>query len=358
VSNEQTLPPLPELPVVSAELSQAHWGPALWFTRNEVDGVSMNQPRKGEYGMKDYGPMFTVRQVHAYASAYAAEAVRNALARQAAPEAKGKMELVRSLLWDTFPVCCGNYQNDQNSYDPVCCGCPDGDTLADADIVTQLRAAFPDVAPQDVVAPQPVYGELLAMGADCADTLLAIGRKIGFGRAQQILGEQWDAEHGCAPRGRMGVTVKDAAPQAPALTDERITDIIRSVAELPDRNSPEDWPEAMLVTADELRALLAAASPIPTEEPTDRGYSEMSRESLERHAMRMAEALSDDAPRKFFERHAMGPKRAPSCLCCGEVPEQIAVQHMELPGIVVCAKCRFPAQGGSPTPTPTPTEED
>jgi len=32
--------------------------------------------------------------------------------------------------------------------------------------------------------------------------------------------------------------------------------VIRRVAELPDRTSPEDWPEAMLVTADELAAIL------------------------------------------------------------------------------------------------------
>ena len=31
--------------------------------------------------------------------------------------------------------------------------------------------------------------------------------------------------------------------------------IIRDVAELPDRTSPSDWPEAMLVTADELRTI-------------------------------------------------------------------------------------------------------
>jgi hypothetical protein len=35
--------------------------------------------------------------------------------------------------------------------------------------------------------------------------------------------------------------------------------IIRAVAELPDRNSPEGWPEAMLVTADELRQILLDA---------------------------------------------------------------------------------------------------
>lgn len=35
--------------------------------------------------------------------------------------------------------------------------------------------------------------------------------------------------------------------------------IVRAVAELPDRNSPEDWPEAMLVTADELTRIVGAA---------------------------------------------------------------------------------------------------
>lgn len=35
--------------------------------------------------------------------------------------------------------------------------------------------------------------------------------------------------------------------------------VCREVAELPDRNSPEDWPEAMLVTHDELRAIVLAA---------------------------------------------------------------------------------------------------
>lgn len=37
-----------------------------------------------------------------------------------------------------------------------------------------------------------------------------------------------------------------------------IHDIIRDVAELPDRTSPEDQPDMMLVTADELEAILDA----------------------------------------------------------------------------------------------------
>lgn len=32
--------------------------------------------------------------------------------------------------------------------------------------------------------------------------------------------------------------------------------IVRDVAELPDRSSPDNWPEAMLVTGNELRAIL------------------------------------------------------------------------------------------------------
>ncbi len=35
-----------------------------------------------------------------------------------------------------------------------------------------------------------------------------------------------------------------------------IEEFIRDVAELPDRTSPEDWPEAMLITGAELKAFL------------------------------------------------------------------------------------------------------
>jgi hypothetical protein len=36
--------------------------------------------------------------------------------------------------------------------------------------------------------------------------------------------------------------------------------VVQGVAELPDRTSPDDWPEAMLVTAEELRALVSEAA--------------------------------------------------------------------------------------------------
>lgn len=45
------------------------------------------------------------------------------------------------------------------------------------------------------------------------------------------------------------------------MTDHRTraAKLVRDIAELPDRSSPEDWPEALLVTADELIPMLVAA---------------------------------------------------------------------------------------------------
>lgn len=43
-----------------------------------------------------------------------------------------------------------------------------------------------------------------------------------------------------------------------------IDGVLRDVAELPDRNSPAEWPEAMLVTAQELRQILEAHWPAPS----------------------------------------------------------------------------------------------
>jgi hypothetical protein len=45
---------------------------------------------------------------------------------------------------------------------------------------------------------------------------------------------------------------------------------------------------------------------------------------------------------EFFSKHALGPKMRPSCLVCGKTPIEWppAIQHVELPGIVVCRGCR------------------
>jgi hypothetical protein len=44
------------------------------------------------------------------------------------------------------------------------------------------------------------------------------------------------------------------------LSDKFIYEVIQNVAELPDRNSPDDWPEAMLVTGEELRQIMMAVN--------------------------------------------------------------------------------------------------
>lgn len=56
--------------------------------------------------------------------------------------------------------------------------------------------------------------------------LQKIGSAIGYGRAQQMLGELWDAmlhaEYGVAPgRGAMGVTIDDDLPPLPKAANKR-----------------------------------------------------------------------------------------------------------------------------------------
>ena len=52
--------------------------------------------------------------------------------------------------------------------------------------------------------------------------------------------------------------IPDARAPAPVLTPAQVDQIVREVGELPDRESPEDCPEMMLVTASELRAIIEA----------------------------------------------------------------------------------------------------
>jgi hypothetical protein len=54
--------------------------------------------------------------------------------------------------------------------------------------------------------------------------------------------------------GHPGAT-QPAAPTAEAV-NEFVTDVLSDVMELPDRTSPEDWPEACLVEGEELEAIL------------------------------------------------------------------------------------------------------
>lgn len=46
-------------------------------------------------------------------------------------------------------------------------------------------------------------------------------------------------------------------PDHEGTIEQVIERVVREVAELPDRTSPEDWPAAMLVTSEELAAVIA-----------------------------------------------------------------------------------------------------
>jgi hypothetical protein len=71
---------------------------------------------------------------------------------------------VRALLWNDYPICCGNFQSGEwhmGMREPdQCCGSPDRDMLGDADVVKALRDLFPEqpTAPSPAVA-QPVADE-------------------------------------------------------------------------------------------------------------------------------------------------------------------------------------------------------
>lgn len=77
------------------------------------------------------------------------------------------------------------------------------------------------------------------------------------------------------------------------------TRIIQRVAELPDRNSPEDWPEAMLVTGNELQ-LIIGEEIAPIVEETARLVRELRRLDEE------IKTLREDAERyRFIKRHRL-----------------------------------------------------
>lgn len=66
---------------------------------------------------------------------------------------------------------------------------------------------------------------------------------------------------------------------------------------------------------------------------------------------RSEEIMRHDYPtyRKFWRKYAMGPISRPSCLVCGKMPQAWppAIQHMELPSVVVCSTCRDAALASS-----------
>lgn len=99
--------------------------------------------------------------------------------------------------------------------------------------------------------------------------------------------------------------------QAPQLAAQRLSladCVVQRVAELPDRTSPDDWPEAMLVTGDELRNIIdeesqmrASPVPLPPTEPSPEppwvcdgcGYAAVGRSECEGWALVTTSVISD-----------------------------------------------------------------
>ena len=105
----------------------------------------------------------------------------------------------------------------------------------------------------------------------------AMGQRIGYGRVQQIAGQLWDARHGCAPRGSMGVTVKDAAAPAPQRPAEPVQEPVGVVTSMVKggvtwHRWPSDMPDGTtLYTAPPQRKPL-------TEEEIEKAYREIWRD--------------------------------------------------------------------------------
>jgi NTP pyrophosphatase (non-canonical NTP hydrolase) len=114
-----------------------------------------------------------------------------------------------------------------------------------------------------------VSGALAAAAPEPAGETEYICRKCGY------VGPSQDHSriNGC---GYMGLslarfTKQHATPQPDAAGEGLAEQIVREVAELPDRTSPEDQPDMMLVTADELAAIVRAALSRPASGGRDDG---------------------------------------------------------------------------------------
>lgn len=125
------------------------------------------------------------------------------------------------------------------------------------------------------LAAHPV-GESPAVAAPQTDALTTIYRQVDEGMHALIIassGESadsvWKTRYTNAAKGLAALASQGAStPTLPAWWD----DFIQNVCEIPDRNSPEDEPEAMVATAKELEfcALRAIESQVaPAEQPTD-----------------------------------------------------------------------------------------
>lgn len=81
--------------------------------------------------------------------------------------------------------------------------------------------------------------------------------------------------------------------------------IVRDVAELPDRTSPEDWPEAMLVTSKELAGIIRKA--LSATQPTEKAAN---------HIASCAQSASDlDQKLAFGKQRFLDGLRAAIIIC-------------------------------------------
>lgn len=184
-----------------------------------------------------------------------------------------------------------------DDYDP-----PDGDVFIVR--AAELLAAL--ATPTTQAAPQPadddegmthlqwinqamrvylIAGDTEDEAQECAKALCS---EQNWDPLQDDLGDPYDQAMSDI-EGR-GPAPQPAAPQGDAIA----TAVCQSVAELPDRNSPEDWPEAMLVTADELHMIVREAIAAQQAAPVAEG-----------DALDTARSLFDagwKACAKFFDR--------------------------------------------------------
>ncbi|CAE6899715.1 hypothetical protein [Paraburkholderia domus] len=128
---------------------------------------------------------------------------------------------------------------------------------------------------------------------------------------------------------------RDAAPSAVVL-DERAAlskDAIREVFMAHGFTVKEGQADLKQYVYDAAYALLArAAFPHPVAQPVGQ-------------IVDVSDLFADRATvirvLDFYKKHAMGALAAPSCLCCGRSTQdvEVAIKHMDLPDIVVCAEC-------------------
>ena len=134
---------------------------------------------------------------------------------------------------------------------------------------------------------------------------------------------------------------------------EWIDSVLREVAELPDRNSPEGWPEAMLVTGAELRQIIITHAPA---EPVNA-------EMLEALKAILADGLHCDVVPHLHRRAAEAIARAESSIetpakvspCAGHAVQQEADETTKRSsGLFKCWICLdtgfIPKAGGLPEP--------